>query len=372
MVLAAIVVLLAAYVVVVIIRAHQDRMLPRTADSWPIGRSRLVMSVPTSEAGTDRVDDSVWLWFPSVADSDRPPAPYAPGLWHAMHFPGPLGQGETSFDDLSIRSRENVRPAPGRFPLIVLLPGMGFSAPQYQTLAEDLAAAGFVVAGVTPTGSANVTVVGGQLTGATHQGDPPGLGSHHGRPLEEADRLVAAWSTAARAVALKVRHTKIIAGHLQRGTVYVGHSFGGAASLQACGNDPTCRGAVDLDGTEFGAVVDQGLDRPLMLISSSDTCITGSCPAGATVNPDDRRIARTLLRNSRGPAWCRSIAGVRHFNFSDYGVYYVALPLRRLPALGSLGGSRALQMIDSDVIAFATFANTRRTLPALRTMPSCS
>lgn len=370
MVVAAIVVLLAAYVVVVIIRAHQDRMLPRTAQSWPIGRSRLDMSVPTAGV-PDRVADSVWLWFPSATDPEQPAASYAPGLWNAMHFPGPLGQAETNFDDLRVRSRENVAPASGRFPLIILEPGMGFSAPQYQTLAEDLAAAGFVVAGVTPTGSANVTVVGGHLAGSTDRGDPPDLGSHHGRPEAEADRLVLAWSTAARAVAGKLRHTKIIADHLQRGTVYVGHSFGGAAALQACLDDQGCRGAVDLDGTQFGAVVGKGLDKPLMLISSSDSCITGSCPTGATVNPDDRRIARTLLQHSRGPAWCRSVAGVRHFNFSDYGAYYIALPLRKLLALGSVDGAQALRTIDSAVIAFATYATTGQTRPALSTIPSC-
>lgn len=366
MVLAAIVVLLAVYVVVVIIRAHHDRVLPRTAVSWPIGRSRLEMSVLAAGA-----DDSVWVWFPSVTDRDRPPAPYAPGLWKVMHFREPLGQAETNFDDLRVRSRENVAPAAGRFPLIILQPGMGFSAPQYQTLAEDLAAAGFVVAGITPTGSANVTVVGGHLVGATQLGNPPELGSHHGRPEVEADRLVVTWSTAARAVAVRLRQTKIFADHLQRGTVYVGHSFGGAASLQACRDDATCRGAVDLDGTQFGAVVGKGLDRPLMLISSSDSCITGGCPAGTKINSDDRRTARLLLRNSRGPAWCRSIAGVRHFNFSDYGAYYIALPLRRLLALGSLDGARALRMIDSEVIAFATYATTGQTGPALRTIPSC-
>lgn len=369
MVLAAILVLLASYAVVVIIRSHQDRALPHTAASWPIGRSRLEMSVPA--AGTDRVADSVWLWFPSVPAHGRPTGSYAPGPWQAMHFSEPLGQAETSFADLRIRSRENVRPAAGRFPLIIFEPGMGFSAPQYQTLAEDLASSGFVVAGVTPTGSANVTVLGGHVVASTRQGNPPNLGGHHGRGKAEADQLVVAWSTAARAVADNLLHAKIIADHLQRGTVYVGHSFGGAASLQACRDDRGCRGAVDLDGTQFGAVVGAGLDRPLMLVSSGDSCITGSCPDGAAVNPGDRQIARTLLQHSHGPAWCRSIAGVRHFNFSDYGAYYIAYPLRRLLALGSLDGARALQTIDATVIAFATYATTGRTHPALSAIRSC-
>jgi predicted dienelactone hydrolase len=363
---------LAGCLVIAAVRSHAVRSLPRAVDGRPIGRVRLEMTVPGTamEPATGR--DSVWLWYPSVGDGDQPPAAYAPGRWQALHFSGPLGLLETRFDDLRIRSRENVRPAAGTFGLIILEPGMGFSAPQYQALAEDLASAGFVVAGITPTGSANVTVLDGRVVGSTAQGNPPDLGTHSGRPEAEADRLVRRWAGAAVAVAAALRHSPIIAAHLQPGTVYVGHSFGGAASVQACHDDPSCRGAVDLDGTQFGTVVHTGLDKPLMIIGSGDSCVTGRCPAGAHRNTDDVQAARSLLRRSHGPAWCPILAGTRHFNFSDYGSYYLALPLRRLLALGSIDGARATRTIDRSVIGFARFATTGRSVQGLSRMPRCS
>jgi len=288
-----------------------------------------------------------------------------------MHLPGPVGQLETSFDDLRIRSREQSRPAGGRFPFVVLQPGLGFAAPQYQALAEDLAAAGFVVAGITPTGSANTTVIGGRVVAASPQGNLPDTDTHSGTGMDAADRLLGRWSGAAIAVAATVRQDKIISAHLRPGVVYVGHSFGGAASLQACHDDFGCLGAVDLDGAQYGNVVQTGLDHPLMLISAADSCITGRCPAGAPANLTDRRTAVSLLGNSSGPNWCDSVAGTRHFNFSDYGDYYLAFPLRKLLALGPADGDRATQTIDRAVIAFARQVSTGAPQPVLGAMGGC-
>ncbi|MCW2904066.1 MAG: uncharacterized protein JWO67_6331, partial [Streptosporangiaceae bacterium] len=50
---------------------------------------------------------------------------------------------------------------------------LGFAAPQYTTLAENLASHGYLVAGVTPTYSANLTVLHGHTLHATTAGNPP-------------------------------------------------------------------------------------------------------------------------------------------------------------------------------------------------------
>lgn len=355
---AVIVVLLAIYAAAVVIQSHQPRSLARTESSWPVGRIQLEVAVPKADVIAGPASDSVWLWYPSVENRSRPAAPYAPGHWQAMHLPGPVGQAETSFKDLRIRARENSRPGAGRFPFIVLQPGLGFSAPQYQALAEDLASAGFVVAGITPTGSANTTVINGRVVASSPEGNLPDTGTRRGKGLEAADQLLSRWSGAAVAVAAAVRQNKIISAHLRSGTVYVGHSFGGAASLQACHDDRRCLGAVDLDGAQYGSVVQTGLDHPLMLIGAADSCITGRCPAGASDNAEDRKTAASLLGNSSGPSWCGSIPGTRHFNFTDYGDYYLAFPLRKLLALGTADGDHATQTIDRAITAFARRVTT--------------
>jgi hypothetical protein len=107
------------------------------------------------------------------------------------------------------------------------------------------------------------------------------------------------------------------------------------------------------------------------MLISSNSCITGRCAAGAPDNPTDRRAALSLLQNSSGPAWCESIAGIKHFNFSDLGTYYLALPLRKLLALGPLDGAQATRTIDRAVIAFAGYATTGRSQPVLSAMGQC-
>jgi dienelactone hydrolase len=71
------------------------------------------------------------------------------------------------------------------------------------------------------------------------------------------------WAADARSAANQVatldRAAGPLAGHVDTSrTAYVGHSFGGAAALPACRDDPQCAAAADLDGTQFGPVVRTG------------------------------------------------------------------------------------------------------------------
>src|SRR5207248_1905263 len=84
----------------------------------------------------------------------------------------------------------------GRFPVIVLEPGLGFAVPQYTTIAENLASQGYLVAGVTPTYSANLTVLNGYAVSATAAGDPQDSDAPAARPTD--DRLVDVWAADAR------------------------------------------------------------------------------------------------------------------------------------------------------------------------------
>lgn len=78
-------------------------------------------------------------------------AAYAPGLWSELHFAAPFGLGETSFGSLRHQALDQPSIAKGTFPVVILMPGMGFSIPLYTTLAEHLASHGYIVAGLTPT-----------------------------------------------------------------------------------------------------------------------------------------------------------------------------------------------------------------------------
>ncbi|MFD2082447.1 Platelet-activating factor acetylhydrolase, isoform II [Actinopolymorpha cephalotaxi] len=382
-VLLAVVVICAAYVGYVAVRGARPVTLPAPTGRYAVGR----VTYDWTDAG--RADPlaphpgaarelSVWLWYPvSRADAWRGHhAGYAPGAWSNLHFPGLVGVGESSFGKLRIHAREGEPVANGRFPVVVLEPGLGFAAPQYTTLAENLASHGYLVAGVTPTYSANLTVVHGRPVRSTDAGNPNDLEGGSARAVAAANRIVGVWAAdaqfAARRVAALDRAMDRpggdldLRGHVDTGRVaYAGHSFGGAASLEACRADAACAGAVDLDGREFGPVVHTGLRAPLMLLGSENSCITGTCSAASSGDRGDLAAAHSLLAASTGEEYAYSITGARHFNFTDYGAYYLAWPLHALLALGSIDGDRALEVQNAYLVAFLDHVVHGSTRPLL-------
>ncbi len=333
------------------VRHVLPRALPAPTGPYRVGRSTYDW---TDTSRTDPLapghgrhrELSVWVWYPAPAATTGRPAPYAPGHWAGMLQFGILAN---RLDALHTHSIADAPVTAGRFPLVVLEPGMGLAAPQFSTLAEDLASQGFLVAGVTPTYSANLTVLDGQPVRATTLGNPQNFSDSTG------DRLVPLWAGDARFVA--GRMSKLggrIAGHVDAAhVVYIGHSFGGAASLQACHDDRRCAGAVDLDGTPYSAVVHQGLTAPMMLLGTPGDCVAGDCHPSDSVHRDIATASRTLRAASTGPSFRYEIAGAQHFNFTDYAAYYIPTPLHSLVQLGPIDGDRGLVVTSAYVTAFA-------------------
>lgn len=350
------------YIGYVAIQRGRSITLPAPTGPYSVGRamfdwtdhSRTDPYAP--HPGTAR-ELSVWLWYPAA--SGHGGAPYAPGAWGQLHFGAPAAVGESSFAAIRTHSTDNAPVAAGRFPVVIFEPGLGFSAPTYTTLAENLASHGFLVAGVTPTYTANLTVLHGQAVHASATGNPSTIDTdnlHDSAATEFADGLLQTWSADAHFAVAQVNgldRTGPFAGHIDPSrTAYVGHSFGGATALEACRADPRCAGAVDLDGTEYGPVVQKGLGRPMMLIASENSCVTGTCTPANSDDTEGQAIAKNLLAASTGPAWCYQVNGALHYNFSDYGAYYLAWPIRTQLALGSIDGDTALTITNAYVAAF--------------------
>jgi predicted dienelactone hydrolase len=356
----AVAVLSGGYVALAAVRRAQPLTLPAPTGPYHVGRTAFDWTDPTRTdplgPGIGR-ELSVWLWYPAAPQATGRPAPYAPGAWEQLHFPGLPGLGQTSFDAIRVHALENVPVAEGRFPIAVLEPGLGLAAPQYTTLAENLASHGYLVAGVTPTYSANLTVLHGRPVPATTAGNPPAFDSADpAQAARAADRLVAVWAADARFAASQTAgldRTGLFAQHIdQAHTAYLGHSLGGAAALEACRTDPRCAGAADLDGAQYGPVAHTGLRKPMMIIGSQNSCVTGVCQPPDPINLAERDIARALLSASTGPAFRYQIDGSRHFDFSDFAAYYLATPLRALLPLGTIDGDTGLDITNAYLTAF--------------------
>jgi pimeloyl-ACP methyl ester carboxylesterase len=367
------------YVGYVAIRHAQSVTLPGSTGVYAVGRTMfdwtdLTRSDPLApQAGNPR-QLSVWLWYPAPPGTHGSRARYAPGVWSRLHFPGPVGLAETNFGAVRNHALDRAPVADGRFPVVVLEPGMGLAVPQYTTIAEGLASRGYLVAGVTPTYSANLTVLHGAAVESSPTGNPRAFDNadlHVGAAQEAGDRLVQVWAADARFTARQVGDLGVageFAGHLDADrTAYIGHSFGGAAALQACHDDPHCVSAANLDGTQFGSVVHSGLDRPTLTMASENSCIAGVCRSGGAAERSDRDTAATLLAASTGAAFRYQITGMQHFNFTDYAAYYLAAPLRSQLALGSIDGGRGLAITVAYLAAFLDHTVHDRPEPLLTT-----
>ena len=333
------------------VRHVLPRSLPAPTGPYRVGRTAfdwtdIDRTDPLAPEPGQHRELSVWVWYPAPVDTPGRPAPYAPGHWARMLQFGILAN---RLDGVRTHSVADAPVAAGSFPLVVLEPGLGLAAPQFTALAEGLASHGYVVAGVTPTYSANVTVLSGRAVGRTPAGNPQDPDRAGG------DRLVAVWAADARFVAGRIGDTGgTLTGHVDASRVaYIGHSLGGAASLQACHDDPRCVGAVDMDGTPYGMVVHQGLAAPTMLLGTPGDCLAGACHPTNAVETDIETASRTLRAASTGPTFRYEIAGAKHFNFTDYGAYYIPTPLHGLAQLGPIDGHRCLVIVSAYVTAFA-------------------
>ncbi|MFG1912027.1 alpha/beta hydrolase family protein [Kribbella sp. NPDC048928] len=364
------------YVLVVGLLSSRSTDTPALSGPYKVGRTSFEWA---DSSRTDPLDAehgprrlAVWLWYPAPGSAQGKALTYTPGLWSRLAFGKPVSWFESDFSRIKIHAISGAPVAGGPFPVVVLEPGMGFSAPQYTVLAESLASRGYIVAGLTPTYSANVTVLGGQVVGRNAQGNPPELGAHTGTAQQTGDRLATEWAADAHFVADQVTTlgtTGQFAGKVGSKVTYVGHSFGGASSLEACRTDQRCAGAVDLDGTQFGAVVGKGLQAPFLMLGSEDSCITGTCgPVGHDAG-GEVETAAMLLKASTSQRWLVTVSGAHHLNFTDYSTYFVAPPLRGLLGLGSINGKRLLAIQDDYVATFLDHVTRGTTASGLDALP---
>lgn len=355
------IVVIAAYAVFVGVRRTQPITLPVPAGGRHVGRATFDWTDTTrrdlyAPSPVTARTVSVWVWYPAAPGAVAASGQYAPGAWSGLSFAGPAAFLEGPLATVRPHAVDGPPAARGRFPIIVLEPGMGLAAPEFTALAEGIASEGYIVAGVTPTYSANLTVIDGRAVRSTAGGNPPDLGSQTATALENADVLLTTWAADATFAAARVRildRSGPLAGHVGVGPItYVGHSFGGAAALQACVDDPQCAGAVDIDGTQFGPVVRTGMRRPFLILGSDNSCVLGSCKPKDADDRSELVTAQRFLAASTGQPYRYSITGTKHFNFTDISVWYVAPPVRQLFPLGSIDGHRGLVLEEAVVTAF--------------------
>ncbi|MGI5423514.1 alpha/beta hydrolase family protein [Streptomyces sp. CA-179760] len=235
-------------------------------------------------------------------------------------------------------AREGVLPAPGRFPLVLLVPGFSMPRTTLTSLAEDLASRGYVVASVDHAyESVGTAFPGGRILtcaacAQVHTREEKAAAAH-GRAKDMSfviDELTKGRKVGALSRAIDASRIGI-----------AGHSIGGAAAAATMATDRRVRAGVDLDGDFFLHPAATGLGRrPFMMLGAESTHSPGS-------EKTDWPEAWPHL--SGWKRWL-TVTGAEHFSFTD--LPYLAGQLGLSDPTAPLTGERGWHLTRDYVTAF--------------------
>ncbi|KAJ4294332.1 hypothetical protein N0V90_008022 [Kalmusia sp. IMI 367209] len=231
----------------------------------------------------------------------------------------------------------------GSLPLVVFSGALGTSRMIYNSMLQSLAAAGYLVVSIDHPYDADIVEFpnGTVITGVD---------------ISDAE-LENALNTRTKDIAFLYRQLKrpsvqkkLFPQHRQSSaepkTAIIGHSFGGAAAAAAMQQLSFVRGALNLDGTIFGAVLKAGLDRPFMLIGHENKT-QETDPSWKATWPQLKGWKKEI-----------EVKGAAHYGFSDLPLitsvlgFQDKLPVEVEQVLGSIEGHRMMNLTVTYVTAF--------------------
>jgi hypothetical protein len=137
------------------------------------------------------------------------------------------------------------------------------------------------------------------------------------------------------------------AGYLDTSRVGVfGQSFGGSIAFQVCAVDSRCKAALNLDGTQWGNLLDNPLHTPFLMMSGENS----------------NGVNDWALSTAQESGYNIYIRDAYHINFTDFNL---VSPLFKLPLFGALGSIDVRQMeriMNAYTLAF--FDHTLKGIPS--------
>lgn len=248
------------------------------------------------------------------------------------------------------------------YPLLLFNPAWGGHRTQNTFQMEELASHGFIVAAIDHThNSLPVAFPGGLVLGSK---DPEAMRDDNGKTLEE---RIAFYN---RELAQQTQDDILVLNWFDRrnadpGSSWfraidldrigaLGHSFGGAVSVQTAFQDSRVRVALNMDGWNFGDLANRPLRKPVMFmyeaIAPTMQLLSASARPIGTSDPldkwDTENVRRTL---GEAGGYTVFIRGTAHMNFSDRVLYS---PDRKLAEAGPIRPELGHQIINAYTLAF--------------------
>jgi dienelactone hydrolase len=301
-----------------------------------VDHSRLDPWVPS--AGPRQL--MVSMFYPARQGTGRP-APYmtAGEAQGFVDLRVPPGSGVTPADMEGVQTFAftGAKAAPGRFPLVVLSPGLENPRATLTSLATELASHGYVVA----------------LVGHTYEDSGETFPDGTTSPCLFCSQDGPNVGTPPEVTAGRAKDVSFVLDQLTRGHVWslahlidkddigmAGHSIGGASAAEAMLADPRILAGVDMDGTFFPPVPAAGIGhRPFLMLAH---------PLDGPSGGEDPTWTQTWADLDGYKRWL-TLAGANHASFTDIPILAQEIGI---PLPGSLGGLRGSEITRAYVTAF--------------------
>lgn len=303
--------------------------LPKPTGPFAVGRILDYWSDVTPDPRAAPPGDhrylAAWIWYPvDVSASVTKPAPYMPAEWQAAlrRYTSPVLRHFVLRDPANVRSysvaNAEIARIPGGLPVLLLRGGHSALVASYTSLAEELASHGYVVVGVdAPYRSFVVPLPDGR---AIPRADQNNVEIRSGaEAVQLADVLADAWSQDLRFTVDKLQQLNaagsgsILFGRLDLSRLgALGHSLGGASSLQFCHDDARCRAVADIDGAPFGSAAKEGVKQPTLILLGEHA--GEADPQAKWVNANFASLIAHIDAQHLTQA---TIPGASHFGFAD-------------------------------------------------------
>lgn len=312
-------------------------------------------------AADDKREIMVQVWYPAAAPGDSGRAAYL----EALDVAGPAVARRLDLPPFVLSHLEYVQThayvdapaADGSYPLLIFSHGLRGIRTQNARLMEELASHGYVVASVDHTYGNVLTVFPeGRVVFYEEERVFP-----DGEPFVEAGaRLVDVWAADVLFVAEEMAAWNEEARHRLAGRIdtsrmgTLGHSTGGAAAVEACAQIADCQAVLGLDAwiQPVSAPLLRDYPKKLMLLRAPEW-----------LGPENAAAGRTLYRERAGEGYLLTMAGAKHFDFTDIPLLS---PLTQILGLsGEIEGRRALTIINAYGVAFFDHTLKGETAPLL-------
>lgn len=348
---------------------YQASFLPAPTGPYLLGTDIFHLIDPlrdeefTEETGDNR-EFMMQLWYPRENTSIGDLVPYMD--YHTFHWlkqqsPLPLFMiPDHAYTFIHTHALTNAIPTRKNtsFPLIIFSHGYDGVRAIYTSLIENLASHGFIVAALDHPYIAGITVFpdGRIINLAPVPTNPAKREEYFHKALD----AVTGDITCALNFLTDLARTNITWNHLldlSHVGVY-GHSFGGGAAAMICHLDDRVTAGLALDGYFQGDVVDQGLDKPFLMMLAEG-------------HFDKDTVTQTLWTKITGGAYRAEVMGSTHYGYTDVGLLLSHLtPLlpRQTVGFGTIEPKRLIHITNAYEQAFFGIYLTGENLESLLTL----